>query len=64
MVALLELAKRGRILIAQAEAFTSFLIRRRAPEPEPEIAPRAGDAATARPELESPAVPAAEEPTP
>ncbi len=68
LLALLELAKRGRILITQDEAFTSFQIRRRAPEPEPEIAPRAGDApvdvAADPPVAESPMVPAAEEPAP
>ncbi|MBK6421679.1 MAG: segregation/condensation protein A [Gemmatimonadetes bacterium] len=68
LLALLELAKRGRILITQAEVFTSFLIRRRTPEPEPEIAPRAGAApgptGAAPLSAESPAVPAAEEPAP
>jgi segregation and condensation protein A len=33
LLAVLELARRGRILLAQAEAFTSFTIRRRIPEP-------------------------------
>lgn len=42
LLALLELAKRGRILIAQPEAFTSFTIRRR--EPEPELVPVAESA--------------------
>ena len=70
LLALRELAKRGRILIAQPEAFVSFTIRRRAPEPElvpvpgepPAVTPEpAGPAATA-PMAELPAPGAVEDP--
>lgn len=39
LLALLELAKRGRIRLAQSEAFASFVIRREAPPPEDPVAP-------------------------
>ncbi|MBL8978594.1 MAG: segregation/condensation protein A [Gemmatimonadetes bacterium] len=64
LLALLELAKRGRILIAQPEAFVSFTIRRRAPEPE--LVPVPGEPPTVTPEPAGPAAtaPMAELPAP
>jgi len=59
LLALLELAKRGRVLIAQPEAFVSFTIRRRIPEPELVPVPEEPPAVTPEP-----AAPVAELPAP
>jgi segregation and condensation protein A len=47
LLALLELAKRGSISLAQSEAFTSFMIRRETPAvpPDPPVAPTQHSAA-------------------
>lgn len=70
LLALLELAKRGRVLIAQPEAFVSFTIRRRIPEPElvpvpeepPAVTPEPADPAATAPVAELPAPGPAEDP--
>ncbi len=55
LLALLELAKYGRILIAQPEAFASFTIRRRPPEEaRPEEAPAVVSAAETTSAVEAP----------
>lgn len=64
LLALLELAKRGRILIAQPEAFVSFTIRRRAPEPELVPVPGEPPAATPGPADPAATAPVAELPAP
>lgn len=61
LLALLELAKRGRLLIAQPEAFVSFTIRRRAQEPE--LVPVPDEPPTVTPEPAATA-PVAELPAP
>ncbi len=60
LLALLELAKRGRLQITQSEAFTSFMIRRRQPEPDQAALPVLDPEPGAQP----PAAPAAEEAAP
>ncbi len=70
LLALLELAKRGRVLIAQPEAFVSFTIRRRIPEPElvpvpeepPAVTPEPADPVATAPVAELPAPGPAEDP--
>ncbi len=64
LLALLELAKRGRILIAQPEAFLSFTIRRRTPEPELVPVPEAPPAVTPEPADPAATAPLAGQPAP